>query len=291
MANGREAAALRVRLPDAFEPRKRIYGVLLDAHGVLFEPIGCSHIELQKRLLEEVLGRKIDTPARELATRVRTRRLEAAKRFPLSQLGSVEAWGWTNAAEFGEEFGLTEELGRELSRRISKPELYEMKRKTHDWLRWLLERKFPFRSTDGCFIATASNSEAVIVDALLYKSGHRDHFRYIITADRLGNIYKPSGEYFRALIEVVNRGQAQIGSPPITPSELLFIGNSIMNDAPAAEVGINVVILRDSSETLTEAQISEYLGPIKDQILWAQGWKDARRKIDQRFRRPKPQDR
>jgi FMN phosphatase YigB (HAD superfamily) len=278
-----EHASGGVRMSDALG-RTIVRVVLFDAHGVMFSPKDGSHIDLQKRMLEEALGRKVDIDAYELAIRGRLARLEAVKRFPLNQLGSREVWGWSNARAFAD-LGMTEELGSEMSRLISLPEHYHTPESVAKELRWLLEEKFPFKGEAGFFIATASNSEAHIVEALLDKSGIREHFRHIFTADNLDGIYKPSEEYFRALIAKANEAQAII-SPDILPirvGEILFIGNSVLNDAPAAAMGINTLIINDQSDTLTSEQIDDYLGETKDRVIWADDWPHAHKLIDEMF--------
>ena len=129
---------------------------------------------------------------------------------------------------------------------------------------WLLN-EFPCKH-----VLTASNAKFAIITQFLREHGFNSVAA--VSGDLL-NVYKPSQEFFKRLIEVTE----------VPPRNTLFIGNSRRNDLLAARLGVNVVIILPSSVTDSPEEITQRVGGLIGMVQIVRSLKEAKTVIEHNF--------
>jgi FMN phosphatase YigB (HAD superfamily) len=269
LAEGRETEIIR---PDGRIP---IAAVGVDLHNTLFSPRGGrSHAQLVKDEAQKLFG-KFDVDADVIARATRIERMRHMQEFLERGLKGYEQWGIINNIVYPR-LGIrcSIEAGQKLSKILSgTPELYHVRRLRRLAFRWLFEVKFPFKQAEGCFVVIASNTDQFTAQTLVNESGFKDHIDYIMTADKLEDVYKPSRLYFPKIF-------SKIGIPP---EQWLIVGNSPFHDAVASLAGAHTVLFRDKDETLTDIEMRSLLGEAERRVHWARGLETFKKVVDERF--------
>lgn len=213
----------------------RVEGLLFDAVNTTLEPVG-SRQELLARVVNRVTH--IDVPPDEL-WRIQQ---EIRGRFPRSGQDMEEHWPRINVPlveRIGYRNGDPTVAAKEIHDLIiGDPEQYAVRDDMRELIVWAAARVR--------IIAIASNQRQQTLLGLLRAHGIAECFgNRVFTSQRLGHP-KPSRRFFQGI-----RRSLQLKHL----SQLALVGNSLENDAPAAQLGIRTMLL-DRSGSLSDLQAS-----------------------------------
>ncbi len=216
----------------------RIGAVLVDVHGTLVTP---QH-ESKGDLLAKIISRTTRAHVNGTQARRRTNaiRRELNESRPEEYLNSSEYWIEVNRRmmhDLGNE--VTDEQALAVHHGMMGGALYKMHPKRRDFVRWLLRRKFANLKK----IVVASNSNAGAVAQTLHNEKIDGWFKEIYTSDRV-LVSKPAPKFWRRVLEDLK----------IPPERVLMVGNSLLNDAVAARMGIHTVLILDRFDAAEEKQ-------------------------------------
>lgn len=232
------------------EAAKKALGVevvLLDAMYTIFEAKG-GRKELLATVFSEALRKKI-SPAR---------LWKVHQEIRSSMSASADFRGnWTRwNIEILRRYGISdEETSRKLidhihHRILGDISLYEVRQDMREMIEWLCARK-------DLKVALATNQHDHWLKQLMQAFSMEKYFLdedLVLTSDRLSTptetVAKPSVDFYRRVLE-------RFGVHD--PSRVIMVGNSHRNDAPAAKLGIRVILFdRTQKKPIRRHVIGEY---------------------------------
>jgi|GEM_PF-7105904 len=232
---------MRTEVPMAHHPTDRVGAVCFDAMFTILEPV-LSRAELEAKIFSDVAG--IVVNPEELMLRIR----DLKQQHPRSGKDMDRYWPPLNRMLL-EHYGVTGDLDAKAhvihARHYADATLYAVRDDMRALLEWVVAERV-------AVIAIASNQEQKRLiellrhhDALKYfENGGRGTTR-VFTSERLGAA-KPSRRFLRRL--ALKMGLSSV-------REIVLVGNSLENDAQAAQLGVRTAIL-DRSGKFGEMQIT-----------------------------------
>lgn len=214
-----------------------IGAVLVDVHGTLVTPRYVGKSELLGQIILKVTGVHIDGRDARRLTNVIRRKLNASR--PEEYLNTEENWIEINTwvlAELGKKIPQKEALA--IHTEVIGA-TYKMRPPRYELFNWLLREKF----ADLKKIVVASNSNRDSVEQTLRAEKIDRWFKEIYTSERV-SVSKPSPRFWRRVLDDLK----------LPPEQVLMVGNSLLNDGVAAQMGIHTVLILDRFDEIEDKQ-------------------------------------